>query len=62
MEKRQFMEKNRLGWIITGLDFEKLTEWEEEFVESMERHFKDHGALTKKQEDILERIYRDNSR
>ena len=40
------------------LDFNLLTDWEQEFVESIERQFKSRGNLTEKQGDVLEKIFR----
>jgi hypothetical protein len=56
------MTKDRLSWIISGLDFNDLSEWEERFVESVEKYFKGHGDLTEDQENKLEEIFRDKSR
>jgi hypothetical protein len=56
------MTKDRLKWIISGLDFNSLTEWEEKFVESVEKYFKIHGDLTEKQEETLERIFAEKTR
>ncbi len=56
------MIKDRLQWIIHGLDYERLTSWEEKFVEDVEGYFKRRGDLTDKQEEILERIYKEKSR
>lgn len=57
------MTKDRLEWIISGLDFNLLTPWEEQFVEDMEKRLKDQEKdLTERQEEILERIYREKSR
>jgi hypothetical protein len=62
------MTKDRLKWIISGLDFESLTDWEERFVESVEKHFEErvkrsgHGYLTEGEENILEKIYREKGR
>jgi len=53
------MTKDRLQWIISGLDWEQLTEWEERFVENVEKFFEKSGYLSVNQEDILERIYRE---
>ena len=53
---------DRLSWIISGLNFDSLTDWEEGFVESAENYFKHHGDLTKKQEETLERIFKEKSR
>lgn len=56
------MTKDRLHWIISGLDFNDLSLWEETFIESCERYFIKCGDLTEKQEEILERIYKEKSR
>jgi hypothetical protein len=60
--ERKVMIASRLKWIITGLDWERLTPWEEKFVEDMENYFNRKGDLTDKQEEILERIYKEKSR
>lgn len=56
------MDKARLSWIVSGLDFNSLSDWEERFVESVEKYFKRHGDLTEDQENKLEEIFRDKSR
>lgn len=56
------MTKDRLKWIITGIDWEKLTPWEEKFVEDVEGYFGRKGDLTDKQEEILERIHKEKGR
>ena len=56
------MTKERLAWIIGGLDWEKLADFEESFVESCERYFKKHRGLTERQENLLEKIYKEKSR
>jgi len=56
------MIKDRLKWIISGLDFEDLTDWEQRFVESVEGQFQRKGDLTEKQEELLEKIYREKGR
>jgi hypothetical protein len=53
------MTKTRLNWIISGLDWDLLSPWEEKFVESIEKYFKKHDDLTDSQEEIIERIYRE---
>ena len=55
------MTKDRLKWIIQHLDYEKLTEWEENFVESVEKYFKRIGDLTEKQENIMERLHKEKT-
>jgi hypothetical protein len=56
------MTSERLAWIISGLDWDKLDDWEEKFVESIERYFKSHRDLTRAQENRLEEIFRTKSR
>lgn len=56
------MTRDRLKWIISGLDFECLTDWEGKFVEDIEAFFGRHGDLTERQEEILERLYREKGR
>jgi hypothetical protein len=56
------MDKERLGWIISGISWENLTDWEERFIEDMEAKFKRFGDLTEKQEEVLERIFREKAR
>jgi len=56
------MDKARLSWIISGLDFNDLSEKEERFVESVEKYFKAHGDLTEAQENWLEDIFKEKSR
>ncbi len=53
------MTKDRLKWIISGIDFNKLNDWEENFVSSLEEQFDRRGNLTDKQEEIVERLYRE---
>lgn len=38
-----------------------LTKWEEDFVESLRAQFEDHGQLSERQEEILERIYEEKA-
>lgn len=62
MSYRNEMERKRLNWVIDGLDWEKLTPWEERFIEDVELYFIKRGNITDKQEEILERIYKEKSR
>ncbi len=55
------MTKDRLEWIIRWLDYPLLSEWEERFVESIEEQFKINGRISDKQEEIIERIYKEKS-
>jgi len=51
--------KERVKWIISGLDYKKLTDWEERFVEKMESLVDRGFDLTDAQMDKLEEIYRE---
>lgn len=53
------MTGDRLKWIISGLDFDLLSPWENAFVDTIEWNFKKKRDLSQKQEEILERIYRE---
>ena len=56
------MDAERMRWVISGLNFDDLSDWEEKFVESVEKYFKKHGDLTEAQENKLEEIFKDKSR
>jgi hypothetical protein len=56
------MTKDRLFWIIDGLDWDRLTRWEENFIEKMELQFKEEEYLTKAQEEKLEEIYKEKAK
>jgi len=51
------IDKPRFAWIMTGIDFEKLSEWESGFIESCEKQLAYKPELSLKQTEILERIY-----
>lgn len=53
------MEIERFRWILSGIDFEKLSEWEENFIESCEKQLKYKPELSEKQTEIIERIYQE---
>jgi len=52
------MDESRFNHIMGYLDFNLLTDWEQEFVESIERQFNARGGLSEKQWDVLEKIFR----
>jgi hypothetical protein len=56
------MNRERLKWVVSGINFEKITDWEQEFLESVETYFDRHGNITDKQEAILERIYKEKGK
>jgi hypothetical protein len=53
------MDKERLLWIIRGIDFEKLNDWEERFLEACEKRMEIKGDLTDPMEEIVERLYKE---
>lgn len=53
------MTRDRFVWIIKGLDFDNLNDWEIRFVSEMENRMKWKGDLTERQEEILERIFQE---
>ena len=71
----QKLQKVRVKWIIQGLDwgefseFDKrfvkqdtLTDWEREFIESVEKQSDEGKLLSDRQMEILEKIYREKGR
>jgi hypothetical protein len=56
------MDKQRMMHIIEGLDWDKLNEWEEEFVQSCELRLGMMGDITPRQEEVLEKIFRRKAR
>lgn len=51
-----------MNHIIEGLDWDKLTEWEEEFVQNCETRLGMVGDITPRQEEVLEDIFRKKAR
>ncbi len=51
------MDQNRFKWIVKGLDFDKLTDWEEKFVQNCEKFMKSKGDISTRMEEILEDIF-----
>ena len=56
------MTRDRFQMIIEWLDWDRLTEWEEMFVEDLERKFNTYGYLTARQEKVLEEIFKKKQR
>jgi DNA repair ATPase RecN len=56
------MNKERLEWIMSGLNRYNLTKGENQFVKSAEQDFNQKNKLTEQQEEKLESLYRDKSR
>jgi len=55
------MTRGRFDWIVRCIDFDRLTPWEERFVESCERQMKKEGDLSPRREEILEDIHREKA-
>ena len=56
------MNKERLEWIMSGLNRYKLPEKEDQFVISAERDFNQKNMLTEQQEEKLESLYKEKSK
>ena len=56
------MDQERFDRIISGLDFNDLTPWEERFLEDMGYKMERHGNINPWQENKVEEIYREKSR
>jgi len=62
-ERRLTIEKERLEWVISGLNRYKLTEKEDQFVKSAEQNFNQKNMLTEQQEEErLESLYKEKTR
>ena len=60
--KEQKAQNERVKWIISGLIYDNLTEWEQGYIESVESQSDERKILTNKQMGILERIYKEKGR
>ncbi|MDO9124847.1 MAG: hypothetical protein Q7V12_10570 [Deltaproteobacteria bacterium] len=56
------MNKDRLEWIMSGLNQYALTKDEDKFVKSAVEHFDQHRLLTAQAEQRIETLYKDKSR
>ena len=56
------MEKQRLEWIMSGLNRYKLTATEDRFIKLVEEHFNQENMLTELQEERLESLYKEKSK
>jgi DNA repair ATPase RecN len=56
------MKKDRLEWVISGLNRYTLTKGEDQFVKSAERDFTEKSNLTQQQEERLEALYKEKSK
>jgi len=56
------MDKERLDWVLSGLNQYKLTKNEDEFIKSASGDFDQKQALTERQEVRLENLYKEKSK
>jgi O-methyltransferase involved in polyketide biosynthesis len=56
------MNQARLEWIMSGLSRYKLTENEDQFIESAAGDFAQKQTLTERQEERLENLYKEKSK
>ena len=56
------MEKERLEWVLSGLNRYKLTQKEDQFVKSTEYDFNQKNMITEQQEEKLESLYKEKSK
>ena len=56
------MNKERLEWIVSGLNQYALTEAEEQFLKTVLEDFDKNQVLTGKQEEKLETLYEQKSK
>jgi len=47
----------RVKWIVTGLNYDCLTDWELKRVEEWEKRLDDGYVLTDRQMEVLEKLY-----
>ena len=56
------MNKDRLEWVMSGLNQYALTTAEDVFLKAVSANFDKNQALTEPQEERLERLYKEKSR
>ena len=56
------MNKERLEWVMSGLNQHALTKTEDHFVKTAVEDFEKGHALTELQEDRLENLYKEKSK
>ena len=57
-----FMNKERLEWVLSGLNRYKLTQKEDQFVKSTEYDFNQKNMITEQQGEKLESLYKEKSK
>jgi hypothetical protein len=56
------MNKDRLDWIMSGLNQYKLTKSEDQFIKTTLKDFDQKQALTEHQEERIEHLYKEKSK
>ncbi len=56
------MNKDRLEWVLSGLNQYALTTAEDVFLKAVSADFDKNQALTERQEESLETLYKEKSR
>jgi len=56
------MNKERLEWVMSGLNQYKLTKSEDQFIKSASGDFDQKHILTERQEERLENLYQEKSK
>jgi hypothetical protein len=56
------MNKDRLEWVMSGLNQHELTQAEGQFLKTALEDFDKNHALTELQEERLERLYKEKSK
>jgi hypothetical protein len=60
--KGVIMNKERLEWVLSGLNQYKLTKNEDQFIKSASGDFDQNQMLTERQEQRLENLYKEKSK
>lgn len=53
--------QQRLKHIFAYIEYDNLTDWEQDFVESVSDQFEENGSLPERQLEILEKIFRERA-
>jgi len=59
--ERTIMNKERLDWVMSGLNQHALTKTEDQFLKAALQDFDKNNALTERQEERLESLYKQKS-
>jgi hypothetical protein len=56
------MNKERLDWVMSGLNQHVLSKTEDQFIKTAMKDFDKNHALTERQEERLESLYKEKSK